>query len=248
MLDCNSTLDLVPALLLDVLDAAEIRAVREHLAACEKCRAEADALRPVANSIGLAAPDRGEPAPRVKQQLLAKIDARPKPIKEARRWFFRPIAILAPAALSLALVIILGTWALTNQTQLQQQQTRLDRLSRQQIALRDFMLDPSIQPVSVQVNSTAAANVAVYASHQAFAMAVTGLKPLQGEEVYQCWWYDGDAKPVAGDVFRVDTNGAGVWAWNRPAGQYTLMKVTKEPRQGQTQPTGDVLFTANVPE
>ena len=86
----------------------------------------------------------------------------------------------------------------------------------------------------------------LYASTDNVAMAVTGLPPLEGDSVYQCWWVDtatGEVTP--GTTFKVDANGAGVWVWKMPEGdEYDKMLVTKEPRSGQTKAEGPVLITA----
>lgn len=244
MLDCDSTLDLVPALLLDVLSPAEVVTVQEHLRVCAKCRAEADALRPVAGALGLAAPEAAAPSPRVKQRLMAQIGAKPKPAKSVSRWFLRPLPIFATAATVLALV--LGVWGYTIQAQLTSQQARLDRLTQQQAALRQFMLDGEMRPVPVQFESQAAAAAVLYTDADRVAMAVDGLPPLKGEEVYQCWWKKAQ-KAVAGTAFRVDDKGAGVWVWKKPAdGDFDAMLISREPRTGVDHQTGPLILTANL--
>jgi hypothetical protein len=108
------------------------------------------------------------------------------------------------------------------------------------------MLNQNMQPVAVQLNGPAStANAVLYASADNVAMAVTGLPTLEGDSVYQCWWIDtktGEVTP--GTTFKVDANGAGVWAWKIPAGdEYGKMLVTKESRPGQTRAEGPVLIT-----
>jgi hypothetical protein len=103
-----------------------------------------------------------------------------------------------------------------------------------------------MQPVALKIDQLGADAVA-YVTGDSIAMAVTGLPTLEGDNVYQCWWIDtetGEVKP--GSTFRVDANGAGVWAWERPAGDagYNQMAVTLENQSGNTQPQGPVLITA----
>jgi predicted anti-sigma-YlaC factor YlaD len=243
VLDCNATLDLIPAMLLDVLEADEALTVREHLRACPTCRAEAESLRPVVGLMGLAAPEAAEPSPKVKQRLMAQISTRPKPVAQPRRWFLRPLAIFATAAA--VLVIAFGVWGYTTQAQLTQQQARLDRLTQQQAALRQFMLDTQMQPVPVKFESPTNAVAVLYAASDRVAMAVDGLPLLQGDEVYQSWWADADGQ-VAGTTFKVDDRGAGIWVWKRPEGGYDKMLVTKEPRTGLTQPSSPPILTASL--
>ncbi len=244
MLDCNATLDLIPAMLLDVLDADEALAVREHLHVCARCQAETESLRPVVGLMGLAAPETSAPSPKVKQRLMEQISTRPKPVKQPRRWFLRPLPLFATAAAVLA--IAFGVWGYTTQAQLTQQQARLDRLTQQQAALRQFMIDGEMQPVPIQFESQSEASAVLYAASDRVAMAIDGLPPLKGEEVYQCWWKAAQ-RSVAGTAFRVDDKGSGLWVWKRPeGGDFEKMLITRESRSGQAAQTGPLLLTANL--
>ena len=247
-LDCQTTRELLPASMLDALEVDEELALLEHLRGCAACRGEAAALRPVANSLGLAAPDAGAPSLQVRAQVMSRIATLPKPHSAPvppRRSIFRPIAALVPAAIALILILGLGAAVISLQTQVAQQQARLERVTQQQVALRQFMLDSNLQPVALKVEDPAV-HVVVYASRDNVAMAVTALPTLEGDSVYQCWWINsktGEVKP--GSTFRVDANGAGVWAWSRPGDmEYDQMAVTRETQAGNAKPTGTPLITA----
>jgi hypothetical protein len=131
------------------------------------------------------------------------------------------------------------------QGQVTQQQARLDRMTQQQAALRQFILNAEMQPVVLKIDNPDAA-ATLYASNDDVAMAVTGLPVLEGDSVYQCWWIKsktGEVKP--GSTFRVDANGAGIWAWSRPEDmEYDQMAVSLESQAGNTRPEGPVLITA----
>jgi predicted anti-sigma-YlaC factor YlaD len=249
-IDCQAAQELIPASMLDALEVDEELTLLAHLRECAACRAEAAALRPVASSLGFGAADAGRPAPQVKLNVMSRIAAVPKPqaaLPRQRRWVFRPIAALVPAAIALILVFGLGAAVVSLQSQVTQQQARLDRVTQQQVALRQFMLNQNMQPVALKMDGPATtAQAVLYASTDNVAMAVTGLPPLEGESVYQCWWVDtttGEVTP--GSIFKVDANGAGVWAWKMPEGEaYGKMLITKEPRPGQTKAEGPVLITA----
>jgi hypothetical protein len=194
--------------------------------------------------MGLAAPDAGAPSSRVKQRLMNQIGARPKSVAQPARWFFRPLATFATAAAVLALA--LGVWGYTTQTQLTQQQARLDRLTQQQAALRQFMLDGAMRPVPVRFEGQTSALAVLYEAPDRVAMAVDGLPPLNGDEVYQCWW-EAAQESVAGSTFKVDARGSGVWVWKRPDGsEYHTMIITRESRAGLDKPTGSLILTANL--
>lgn len=249
-INCQIAQELIPASMLDALEVDEELSLLAHLRECAACRAEAEALRPVANSLGFGAADAGRPAPQVKLNVMSKISAIPKPQTAPlpkRRWVFRPIAALVPAAIALILVFGLGAVVVSLQSQVTQQQARLDRVTQQQVALRQFMLNQEMQPVALKMEGPATtAQAVLYASTDNVAMAVTGLPPLEGDSVYQCWWIDAKTGEVTpGTTFKVDANGAGVWAWKMPeGGEYGKMQVTKEPRPGQTKAEGQVLITA----
>jgi hypothetical protein len=245
---CQTAQELIPASVLDALEVDEELALLEHLRTCAACRAEAAALRPVANSIGLAVTDAGQPSPQARLQVMARISSVPKPQTAPlpqRRWVFRPIAALVPAAIALVLIFGLGAAVISLQGQISQQQARLDRLAQQQVALRQFMLNAQMQPVALKIDNPNA-TATLYASNNNVAMAVTGLPQLEGDSVYQCWWINsktGEVKP--GSAFKVDDNGAGIWAWARPSGvEYDQMAISQENQAGKTKPEGPVLITA----
>jgi predicted anti-sigma-YlaC factor YlaD len=246
VLDCNATLELIPAMLLDALDADETVAVQAHLRYCTNCRTEAESFRPVIGLMGLAAPEAAEPSPRVKQRLMAQISPRSRPVNQPRRWFFRPLAMFATAAAVLALAF--GVWGYTQQAQMTQQQARLDRLTQQQVALRQVMLDGTLRPVPVHFEGQTSASAVMYAASDQVVMAVDGLPSLTGDEVYQCWWENTqDWSSVAGTTFKVDEMGAGVWAWDRPAaGDFDKMLVTREKRAGVDKHYGPLILTASL--
>lgn len=248
-MDCTTAQELIPASLLDALDVDDELALLEHLQACAACRAEADSLRPAANALGLAAPEAGEPSAATRVRLMGQIGSLPKPQTAPlphRRSIFRPIAALVPAAIALALILGLGAVAISLQRQVTQQQARLDRLTRQQVALREFMLDASLQPVTLHID-TPEAEAVLYVSDTDVAMAVTGLPTLTGDSVYQCWWIDTKTGSVAaGSTFRVDADGAGVWAWPRlNPDEYDAMAISLESQPGRTAPEGPIVMTAD---
>jgi Anti-sigma-K factor rskA, C-terminal len=158
---------------------------------------------------------------------------------------FRPVAALVPAAIALILIFGLGAAVISLQGQVSQQQARFDRVTQQQAALSQFMLNTQLQPVALKIDHPNASAM-MYAADDKVAMAVIGLPPLKGDGVYQCWWINSKTGEVTpGSAFKVDANGAGVWAWSRPdTGEYDQMAVSLESRAGNTRPEGPVLITA----
>ncbi len=251
-IDCQTAQELIPALLLDALELDEQTALHDHLRTCAACRAEADSLRAGTDLLAFAAPDAGAPSLRVKQRMLAAVHETTQPrtaVRSRRVITWRWAAVFASAAMALAVIIGLGTSIDSLQKQVNQQQARLDRLTRIQIALQQFMLAESIQPVPVKMaDPSSSANAALYVTKDKVAMSVTGLPPLAGNSVYQCWWSDPQTgELVPGNTFKVDENGAGVWVWPiPPGGEYRHMTITQETQPDHPQPTGPVILTATL--
>lgn len=247
-MDCETTRDLLPALLMGALDGDEAVAVTAHLRTCPACRAEADSLRPIVADLALAAPSAGAPSPRVRERLmtLAHESVHGRPIEPVRRAGFRWQRWLTLAGGAAVLVIaLLGAATLTLQSQVTEQQARLDRLTQQQAALRQFILDAQLRPAAIAFEPGISAEARLYAADDRVAMAVTGLPTLTGEEVYQCWWVDADGA-IPGTAFKVDENGAGVWVWKRPTeAGYDKMIITKEARAGQQQMHGPPILSVS---
>ncbi len=249
-IDCQTAQELIPALLLNVLEAAEQTALLDHVGTCAACRAEANSLRLVTDQLGLAAPDAGEPAPQAKRRMLAAVHdmARP-PAKPRRVTAWRWAAVWASAAVALLLIAGLGSAIVSLQNQVNQQQARLDRLTQTEAALQQFMLSGNVQTVPVKMAGPAASGTAaLYVTEDQVAMSVTGLPPLEGDSVYQCWWIDSQTgEMVPGSTFKVDANGAGVWVWPiPPGGEYQRMTITQESQPNHTQAEGPVILTADL--
>ena len=247
-IDCQTARELLPASVLDALEVDEELALLDHLRTCATCRAEADALRPMASSLGLATVDAGQPSPQARLQVMSQISSLPRPQTAPlprHRSIFRPVAALVPAAIALLLIFGLGAAVVSLQGQMAQQQARLDRLSQQQVAVRQFLLKSQMQPVALKIDVPNTSAV-MYASGGNVALAVTGLPLLEGDSVYQCWWINtktGEVTP--GSTFKVDANGSGVWAWSRPDNtEYDQMAISRESEAGRAKPAGPVLITA----
>jgi len=104
--------ELTPAYALDALAADEAEAYEEHLAQCERCRAELAELRETAAALafGAVAPP---PPPRLRAGILAAAAAeRPNVVPFPRRpWTLRLTA--AAAAVAACAAVGLGVWGAT---------------------------------------------------------------------------------------------------------------------------------------
>lgn len=103
--------ELSAAYALHALDGDEERAFEQHLARCERCRADVRDFQATGALLAYEGPA-PEPPPRLKQRILARAQAeRPQvvPFPERRRWLFPATAGVAAAAAVTALA--LGIWA-----------------------------------------------------------------------------------------------------------------------------------------
>jgi hypothetical protein len=99
------------AYVLGALEPAEAEAFRRHLAACTICQDELVALRGVADSLALAAPQR-RPPPELRRRLMRAVRAEQRAAggqaENARRRRRRPPAAFVRAALATGLAVVLA--------------------------------------------------------------------------------------------------------------------------------------------
>lgn len=117
--NCDEMIDLIPAFVLGALDPDEAARVATHIAACPRCRTEAESFR---DTMGLLPYAAGaiDPPPHVKRQLFARIAAASEnsvtqPVQQPQRRTARaplPWRWFAPA-LALVLALIIGLGAVT---------------------------------------------------------------------------------------------------------------------------------------
>jgi anti-sigma factor RsiW len=105
----NDTLhDLTAAYALDALEADDVRAYEQHLAACERCQEELASLSAAAGSLAYAVLP-AEPPPALRERILqAARDERPNVVPLHPRTRTRPLA--AVAAVAACAAIGLGVW------------------------------------------------------------------------------------------------------------------------------------------
>src|SRR5215470_9380162 len=104
--------EMIPAQALSALDAAEERALNEHLENCSECRKELEHWQATAAALSLAS-DPAEPSPQVRERILSEVrkdlTADVIPFKSAPRrnfWSsFGPLAAIAAVVLFAALII-----------------------------------------------------------------------------------------------------------------------------------------------
>jgi anti-sigma-K factor RskA len=101
---CTHVRDIAPELALGVLDGDERAEVLEHLASCVECRAFADELSGIGDSLLLLAPA-ADPPLGFESRVAARLAAEPPNIRHRRaRAWARTVALAAAAAVVAALL------------------------------------------------------------------------------------------------------------------------------------------------
>lgn len=263
-LTCDEVRDLAASFVLGALDADEAGAVRAHLADCADAHAEIAELGGVLPVLAASVPQ-VEPRPALKARILAAAaadletrdatgpgtpDVEPAPapiafpsvIERARRsaapgrpgagaWVLRIAAVLAIAAL--------GGWNLLLQGQLDQARTY-----EQQVAA---VLDVAGQPGALTAVLTAEggdgpSGLAAVAADGAVTLAMRGLAPTTGAQVYEAWAIGSDGTPVPLGGFQVGTAGVAYFEGaGSPADPGVVLALTLEPAPGATAPTAPIV-------
>jgi anti-sigma-K factor RskA len=101
---CAHARELAPELALGILDGDERAEVLEHLASCAECRAHADELSRIGDSLLLLAPS-ADPPLGFESRVAARLAAEPPNIERRRlRTWARTLAVAAAAAVVAALL------------------------------------------------------------------------------------------------------------------------------------------------
>ena len=83
-----------------------------------------------------------------------------------------------------------------------------------------------------------AKGVLIYTGDRAAIWAV-GLPPLEGDQVYACWWIDAESRRVLSGTFRPESS-VSTWVISMPedAENYRRIGITLEPHGQITKPEG----------
>jgi anti-sigma-K factor RskA len=223
-------LDLLPAYVLNSLEADEVRRVEEHLSTCLICRNESNAFQATADQLSFAAPA-AMPSPALKERLMQQVQAtrlqpRTAALPPARSWLER----LLPAWSLASLVFIV---ALAGFNVLLWQ--RLNHLEA-------FTSPGGMRAVPLLASTSASQAtgfVLISADGDSGALVVDGLPPLGEQKQYQLWLIR-DGERISGAVFSTDERNYGGTRIRAPGSllDYSAVDITVEPSGGSPQPTG----------
>ena len=229
MSDPHPIRELLPAFSLGILDEDESREVKEHLATCAACRAEAASFHEVTGLLASAAAPR-EPPAGLEARILRAVQTRASPAAFAGPAPARRRRSPWPALTGIAAVVAVALGV----GNLLQWNGVLGAAARGRAARLDTAV-LSGTPNAPEAYGT----VVLDPKDNKGVLAVTGLPALSADRQYQLWLIrDGERR--SGGVFRPDEDGYGSLLLTVPADfrDFTSFGVSVEPRGGSPAPTG----------
>lgn len=256
-LTCDEVRDLAAAFVLGALDDDEAAMVRAHLATCPDAHAEmaelAAVLPVLAESVPVVAPPAGLGA-RIRAAAEAEMAATEVPAATAGVVPFAPSAppaVRRPGVATWALriaavvaIVALGAWNLSLQGQLSQS------LAYEQAVTA--VLEVAGQPGSLTAVLTAEggagpSGLAAVSASGDVTLAMQGLAPTSGDQVYETWVIGGDGVPLAIGGFVVGANGTATFVGNSALTEPGIvLALTLEPAPGATVPSGPVVSSGTA--
>jgi len=223
--------------------------VEQHLARCPRCRALVEEAWDAVTAIPRAL-EPVSPSPQMKRRLMARIDAdlastTPRPallrtLRSSLSRVQRAFIALSPAIAlaSLVLVVIVGAYAWSMQSELDQKRVELTLLSQPGLHTTD-LASTSVAPPGAQ------ARLFLAPEHNTALLTLHGFKPLGPDQVYEFWLIRGQQALPAG-VFSVDQSGTGrlVVQAAEPVGNFNQAGITIERAGGSQSPNLDALVFA----
>ncbi|MFN2468664.1 MAG: anti-sigma factor domain-containing protein [Gaiellaceae bacterium] len=237
MLPAHSDLhDLAAPYALGALDAKDRERYERHLAGCQGCRVELQALQEAASALAYGAEGR-VPGPHVRARLLAQArKERPAgvvPIK--RRRFPVPVAAaLAAAAATVAAAV--GVWGLGLSGSLERERAANGDAAR--------ALAIVAHPRSIRYPLFGARGAVVVAPGGEAALVVRRLAEAPRGKTYELWVVRGD-DPLPAGLFR-GGGGSTVVPLTRRVPQGAQVAVSLEPAGGVERLSGTLLFGAQT--
>jgi len=259
LITCDDAGELLPAYVLEALDAEERQALEAHLAACAPCREELRALQQVAAALALAVSWQQPPAhleERVRVAAAQEAGLSPLPgsltdlaplptsaprwavsATRARRTLLRGAAGAVAAALVLGAVGATGWWGWQQHVSnrqlraaLARYQQALSRVGQGQVVVYELQPDPGAEG--------ARGHILVNPSETVAVLMVNNLPPLPAHMVYQVWLIR-DGQRESGGFLYVSESGAGmaVVSAPQPLSSYQAVGITPEPKGGSPGPT-----------
>jgi len=229
--------EMIPARALSALDAAEERALNEHLENCSECRKELEGWQATSVALSLAS-DPAEPSPGVRERILSEVrkdlTADVIPFKStSRRNLWSSLGSLgAIAAVVLFTAMSIGLAVLWRQNQ---------RLAREREFV-ELVNTPGARVSELRGTDpglTATAKLAYDRTGRAILIA-SKLPSVPQGKAYQLWFIVGNNPPVPGRTFVPDKGGSVVLNEEIPREAVDVFAITVEPASGSNAPTSPI--------
>ena len=255
--------EMIPARALDALDAAEARALDDHLSECAECRRELREWEATAAAMAVSA-NPLEPSPKVRERILTEIRkdlSTPQvvPFRSTTRNIWTSFGSLGSmAAVVLLAVLIVGLIVLWKQNRAAQEnlaavsrelETTRKELERQNEFFQ-IVRSPGLKMVELAGNNRAVganAKLAYDTSGRALLMA-NGLPGVPQGKEYQLWFIVAGRPPMPGKTFAPDNKGSATMKDLVPeiARGGAVFAVTLEPTGGVESPTGQMYLSTGL--
>jgi len=272
-ISCTDVADRAAGFVLGALEPAEMDTVRAHLAACPEPHPEFAELGSVVSAL-LASVEPVEPRAALRERVMAAARAdsvgaidtvrttdtvaaaaarAPEPARleeRTRRFTFdRIFGYRQPvwAGLGVAAVVAIAVLGASN-LQLRSERDQLAAYERAVALVTNAATDPE-QHLAIlaapAIDSPTAGLAAVSTSAGTIQLAIRGLAPTAGTQVYEAWYVPVGGAPLPIGAFTVGSAGTGTIAssWSPPAGTAPngVVAITLEPGAGATTPTKPII-------
>jgi len=235
--------EMIPARALTALDAAEERALNEHLENCDECRKELEEWQATAATLAVVA-DPVEPSPKVRERILSEVRkelATPEviPFRSTSRNIWRSFGSLgAMAAVVLFTALIVGLIVIWRENRAMNEE--LAR-TREFVQLATTPGARTNELKGVDLGAGATAKFAYDKTGHAMVMA-DNLPSVPRGKAYQLWFIVGKNPPMPGKTFSPNSDGKGVLIDQMPqeALASAIFAITLEPEGGVDKPTGQI--------
>lgn len=265
-ISCTDVADLAAGFVLGALEPAEMDTVRSHLAACPEPHPEFAELGSVVPAL-LASVELVEPRAALRDRVMAAARAdtvratdtvatasalAPEPTRleeRTRRFTFdRDFGFRQPvwAALGIAAVVTIAVLGASNL----QLRSERDQLATYERTVADVMVavtqpDTQLAVLADSPGGPQANGLATVSSTGSIRLAIRGLTPTAGAQVYEAWYIPSGGAPLPIDGFTVGSTGTGTISttWTPPPGSSLggVVAITLEPGAGATTPTLPIL-------
>jgi anti-sigma-K factor RskA len=254
--------EMIPARALSALDAAEDRALTEHLISCVECRIELESWQETCATIALEA-RQAEPPAGLRDRILDQVREQRRaersnvvPFTAPTKTFwssFGTAGAIAASVLfvaSLAYAVVVWRENRASQIEIARLQREMEKVQQDLKRKSDLLVLISsagsqmaeLAPTSIAPGATA--KIAYDKTGHAMLMA-QGLPAAPAGRQYQLWFIVGDKK-MPGKTFSADQGGSGMMMDQVPAAAMNsaVFAITDEPMGGVQSPTGQIYLVS----